>query len=670
MSKISPTILIIQPTSLCNLNCKYCYISETERKNADIISMKTIEKTVKLVLKNLTDGDCLNINWHAGEPLTVGIKFYETAISLINKLNTNNIKILHNIQTNGILINNNWITFFKKYNIYVGLSIDGPEILHDQNRVNWKKNSSFQSTIKAINLLKNNNIKFSALTVISKKTLDLPEEFFLFFLKQKINSIGYNIEINYGNNSDNWKFSESDRTKIKNFWDKTIKLWAKHKDEIRIREIEDQIHLIQEKQSNSTFQFIAEENQTLKIVLVDKYGSLFTYSPTLAFEEIIEKNEKKFQIGNVHDINSLDDLLNTEKLKELKHQIQKGINLCLSECIYFDLCGGGCPGSKLAENKTFESTTTKWCEFKKIILTDVILENRDLIDLDNYRIYRNMKSTLKEGIKIFFSNQISTENRLHLSSGVESYSGKSFQGIPYKNYSFVPKKPWKKCNIADEKKLLANSEKILNIYDAIGVVKIPDYIIMQINTLKLDQLSNTSELNQVKQSKEYKIFIENLLNYLNEFSKSKESLTCLDICMNIPGMPTTSIDLKSQKLVGLHLDNWDKKVLNDTESARNRICINIGKEERYFSFCNLPIKQIIKELETRSNNIKDGVHLASTWFQEKDSYPIVRLKVLPGEAYISPTENLLHDGITDLKKHLDLHLTVLGYFDPKLCETV
>jgi hypothetical protein len=134
-----------------------------------------------------------------------------------------------------------------------------------------------------------------------------------------------------------------------------------------------------------------------------------------------------------------------------------------------------------------------------------------------------------------------------------------------------------------------------------------------------------------------------------------------------PGLATVTWDPSRGGFIGLHLDSWyGPNPPPERAAAPGRISINLGDEERYFLFCNLTIADMAKGLATLdpSDLIAGGAGaLARAFLRRSSSYPIVRLRVRPGEAYIAPTENICHDGSTEGQSGWDLSLTIRGRFE-------
>jgi len=124
--------------------------------------------------------------WQGGEPALMGIDFYKKAVELQKKY-TSGKKVENSFQTNGTLINDEWCRFFRENNFLVGISIDGPEELHDNYRRTKADKPSFQKTIKAIELLVKHEVDFNTLTVVNNFNADYPLKIYRY-----LKSIGSN----------------------------------------------------------------------------------------------------------------------------------------------------------------------------------------------------------------------------------------------------------------------------------------------------------------------------------------------------------------------------------------------------------------------------------------------------------------------------------------------
>ena len=306
---------------------------------------------------------CL-FNWHAGEPLLAGIEFYSLCLDFQKKYNVFNKQPLHSIQTNAVLINQKWCDFFKDNNISVAVSCDGPEFIHNINRKNWRGKGSYNHVMKGINYLVKNDIPFGNIAVITKESLKYPEEIMRFFIENGFKSVAFNFEEELVNNKSSLlNVTNEIDNDLKNFIDKVYKIWQKHSSWFRIREINKFIAFVDKKKSVSTFRVSEVETEPLSLITIKKNGDIIPFSPELAQSNSVKFNN--FNIGNISDLNSLDDLIYSENLINIYNEITKGVKKCLNECEYYDFCGGGSPSSKYFENKTFNSSETSWCKVQK-----------------------------------------------------------------------------------------------------------------------------------------------------------------------------------------------------------------------------------------------------------------------------------------------------------------
>ena len=138
--------------STCNLDCSYCYYLSKENfiyDKANKISDEVLERFIKQYIEGRGAGNVI-FSWQGGEPTLLGIDFFKKVLMYQEKWSNPNIKCDNDLQTNGTLLNDDWCKFLKENNFLVGLSIDGPEHLHDYYRCYSNDEGSFD---KVMNLL-------------------------------------------------------------------------------------------------------------------------------------------------------------------------------------------------------------------------------------------------------------------------------------------------------------------------------------------------------------------------------------------------------------------------------------------------------------------------------------------------------------------------------------
>jgi len=143
--------------ALCNLNCKYCFYSPKKELYPDNeigMSDQVLEEYIRQYI-DATHILEITFSWQGGEPTLMGIEFFKKAIKYQEKYKKPGLQIYNNIQTNGILLNDEWCQFFRENNFLIGISIDGPKELHDTYRKDMKGNPSFDRVMNAIRPCKN-----------------------------------------------------------------------------------------------------------------------------------------------------------------------------------------------------------------------------------------------------------------------------------------------------------------------------------------------------------------------------------------------------------------------------------------------------------------------------------------------------------------------------------
>lgn len=182
-----PLYVMAKPaSSLCNLNCKYCYYLEKNNLYKDVSATRryvmdddTLERFTREYINAQTMPEVL-FTWHGGEPLMRPLAFYKKALEMQKKYGAGRL-IDNSIQTNGTLLTDEWCRFFKENNWLVGLSIDGPQDFHDEYRRTRQGGPSFRKVMQGIDLLNKHGVEWNAMAVVNDYNADYPLEFYNFF---------------------------------------------------------------------------------------------------------------------------------------------------------------------------------------------------------------------------------------------------------------------------------------------------------------------------------------------------------------------------------------------------------------------------------------------------------------------------------------------------------
>jgi uncharacterized protein len=112
----------------------------------------------------------VNFIWHGGEPLLLGRDFFRKALSLQQEFLQPRRYVLNSIQTNGTLIDDAWCEFLGRNKFMVGISVDGPEEIHNRNRSYDSGRGSFADVLRAIDLMRKHELSFGILVVLNENT--------------------------------------------------------------------------------------------------------------------------------------------------------------------------------------------------------------------------------------------------------------------------------------------------------------------------------------------------------------------------------------------------------------------------------------------------------------------------------------------------------------------
>src|SRR5262249_7312723 len=151
-----------------------CYLPE--RSSTRRISSETLSKIGERLFASPFISNELTIVWHAGEPLVLPVEFYEQAFEILQQQNKNNVQLVFSFQTNATLINEKWCDFFKSYQCHVGVSLDGPQYVHDAHRVDRAGKGTFERTMRGLKHLQEAGLRPSVIMVVTKDALNYPKE--------------------------------------------------------------------------------------------------------------------------------------------------------------------------------------------------------------------------------------------------------------------------------------------------------------------------------------------------------------------------------------------------------------------------------------------------------------------------------------------------------------
>jgi len=357
--------VVLQPTPFCNIDCRYCYLPD--RSDKTVMKHETVVAVFERIFSSGWASPNLTVIWHAGEPLVLPVSYYETAFSAIEALRPETLGIHHAIQTNGMLLTPEWCTFLKRWDVGLGVSIDGPRDLHDANRVTRSGKGTFERTLAGVRLLRREGVPFHVISVLSSRSMGMAQELLDFYEAEGIEDVCFNVDESEGSHVSPLLTDRRARADFHAFLEK---FWILSRRTCRvrfIREIDGMLSRVFRPDGTSVHN---EQVEPFGMINVDCRGNVSSFSPELLGLKHADYND--FIVGNVHT-DTLPSMRDSAAMRAMTRDIAAGVTMCERECGYFSVCGGGSPINKLTENGTFASTRTAFCSLVQMVPTDLIL---------------------------------------------------------------------------------------------------------------------------------------------------------------------------------------------------------------------------------------------------------------------------------------------------------
>ena len=179
-----PFHLLAKPTgATCNLDCKYCFFLSKEMLYPGS-RFRMADDLLEIYIRQLLEaqaGPEVIIAWQGGEPTLMGLDFFKRSIEFVNQYKKPGQGVSYTIQTNGTKIDDEFAAFFKQNNFLVGLSVDGPQHMHDTYRVNKGGAGTFDQVMRGWQFLQKHGVDVNILCTVNAANADHPLEVYHYF---------------------------------------------------------------------------------------------------------------------------------------------------------------------------------------------------------------------------------------------------------------------------------------------------------------------------------------------------------------------------------------------------------------------------------------------------------------------------------------------------------
>lgn len=322
--------LLIKPTGPdCNLACDYCFYLEKNElyPGKNRMDLSTAENMISQMMGN---GEPATFSWQGGEPTLMGLEFFKEAIELQKKNGTGGQSVTNTIQTNGLLLDEEWAKFFSRYNFLVGLSLDGPRDLHDANRTYPNGEGSFEEVMQAAQILKEYEVPFNILTVLNSRTVKQPKRIVNFFLQNEFTHLQFIPAIETVASGEDEKMAafSPEPEEVGEFLDIAFQKWSEQfPPRFSVRYFDGLVNLVLGNDPG-----ICKLNEYCNSYLVVEHnGDVY---PCDFFVE------EEWKLGNLIE-QPLEEIENGEKYERFAKGKSEVSTQC-RDCEYYDYCFGGC----------------------------------------------------------------------------------------------------------------------------------------------------------------------------------------------------------------------------------------------------------------------------------------------------------------------------------------
>lgn len=355
-----PQTVVVQPTTWCNLDCRYCYLPFRKLKHQ--MSPEVAEALARAVAQFENSDHPTDVVWHGGEPLAVGQRKFASLLAPFEALRRAG-RVRHSVQTNATLLTDTWCELLTANDVQIGVSIDGPAVMNAE-RVDLRGKPAFDRILRGITRLREHGIPFSVISVVSSTGIATPEKLLEFLVALGGDSVGLNIEEIEGANTDR---KPPTPVQAQEFWRRTLSWVRERPDAPRIREVERLAEYLRLVRSGRRAEW--DRRRLDPIPTVSWKGDVVLLSPELADTTAPEYDD--FAAGNLLHRPLAEILRNAHSLRYVRHFLI-GLDRCEATCAFFDFCRGAQAANRFFENGSLTTTETNYCRVSRQALVTAL----------------------------------------------------------------------------------------------------------------------------------------------------------------------------------------------------------------------------------------------------------------------------------------------------------
>ncbi len=342
----------LEPVKGCNLNCRHCY---SDIENGEVMSGEDLNLALQEIINYTKQNGFTEIHfiWHGGEPLLAGIDFFRQAVSVLNKL-ASGVSCRHFIQTNGLLLDDEYCNFFSDMKFELGISLDGPPGLHDQLRTYRDGKGTHADVIEKVRLLEQHHVPIGFCVVASRVTRGHERRIYKYFQK-----LGYGFRVNPAIPGWNNKYNNTEDYLLKEgeygeFLCRLFDEWTSTETErIGVSPLDSYLRAVLEGESTEC------QHQSTCV------GNHLGIKPD--GETVLCSRCEDHVLGNIREM-SIPDIYSSALSRQIQSRTDS-FNECRS-CVNLYICHGGCPRNTTTSKPDFMKRDP-FCKDYKIIFAHI-----------------------------------------------------------------------------------------------------------------------------------------------------------------------------------------------------------------------------------------------------------------------------------------------------------
>ena len=184
---MQPFAVLVKPVGPdCNLACSYCFYSKKHSMFGEGPHRMSYTILGSLIRSYMAAGmRASSLTWQGGEPMLMGLDFYRRVVELQKEYGRSGQVVSNSLQTNGMLLDDEWCRFLLEYKWLLGISIDGPRELHDHYRKDSAGGGTFDEVMEGVEACRRNRVQFNVLTLITNSNCGAVDELFDFYAREE-----------------------------------------------------------------------------------------------------------------------------------------------------------------------------------------------------------------------------------------------------------------------------------------------------------------------------------------------------------------------------------------------------------------------------------------------------------------------------------------------------